>query len=526
MAALVNADFRFYDPFSLYGPAGYRPTLSGELAGMWNSFGGGGANVHVFPLEVGPPLIGTNGQSFRLINSGSAGVSRTLNKTLPANFARVIGGCYVQAEVSDFTVGHGWTFSDGVTDQVSIRINVSTGTVSVVRGGLNGTVIATSAESVTDGSVHSVVWDITFHNTAGAFKVLLDGAVLANLNLSSQNTRVSANNFFNVFKVANAGTSDGIFAPLQHLFLWCYLSSSTTDVAPNTSPIIDTQDVINDSSVQFTVGAETLGEAYSATTTTDAPGANQLVLRKVTAKATGTLNSVSIVPAATSATAKFKAVFYADSAGSSGALTATGTEVVGCTNGATLTMSFAVGQAIAEGVDYWIGYITDTSVAIRRVDTTTVGQKKANTYASGAPNPAGVMTTGQATWEIFGNVTGVSSANFSALNVNPPLGDRSFTTSSTALHEDLFGVNAPGSTPQVIYDVAVAVNLAKTDAGSRTIDVRMASGASASSGSAPGQSPAVTYQWAVSNFALDPDTGDGWAPANLVSSKIGYRIAS
>jgi len=64
---------------------------------------------------------------------------------------------------------------------------------------------------------------------------------------------------------------------------------------------------------------------------------------------------VAIVPGATSGTAKFKAVAYADSAGAPGSLLSSGTEVVGCTSGSTLTGALITPQSLTAGTPCWIG---------------------------------------------------------------------------------------------------------------------------------------------------------------------------
>jgi len=75
-----------------------------------------------------------------------------------------------------------------------------------------------------------------------------------------------------------------------------------------------------------------------------------------------------LVSSATSGTAKFKAVVYADSAGAPGSLLSSGTEVVGCTSGSTLTGALITPQSLTAGTPCWIGFITDTSVVLQQAD--------------------------------------------------------------------------------------------------------------------------------------------------------------
>ncbi len=130
-------------------------------------------------------------------------------------------------------------------------------------------------------------------------------------------------------------------------------------------------------------------------------------------------------PGATSETAKFKAVAYADSTGAPGSLLSSGTEVVGCTSGSTLTGALVTPQSLTAGTPCWIGFITDTSVILQQADSGTSGYKASNTYASGAPGTAPAMTGGQASWLLYGNVSGITGHNWLELDNNPALGDLS-----------------------------------------------------------------------------------------------------
>jgi len=282
----------------------------------------------------------------------------------------------------------------------------------------------------------------------------------------------------------------------------------------------------NDGNVVWPAGITAAG-VYSVTGTTNAPGANQLFLVKITPAVACTLNSVSIIPRATSAGAKYRGVAYADSSGAPGSLLTSGTEVVGATSGTTITGVLTTPQSLVAGTSYWIGYITDTSVVLAQVDATTnLGRKIANTYTSGAPGSAGAMTTGQATWQIWGNCTG-AAVNWASEALNPPLGTVAAQIhSATVAQEDLYTFPALVTTPSTIYGVAIKAFVAKSDSGARTVSLNMKSGSSDSTGSSAGQAMSTTNQWQRSFFDVDPATGVAWTRAGLNAASSGVSVAS
>ncbi len=225
-------------------------------------------------------------------------------------------------------------------------------------------------------------------------------------------------------------------------------------------------------------------------------------------------------------TTKFKAVAYADSAGAPGSLLSSGTEVVGCTSGSTLTGALITPQSLTAGTPCWIGFITDTSVVLQQADAGTAGSKASNTYTGGAPGTAPAMTGGQASWLLYGNVSGITAHNWLELANNPALGDLSYVYSDTVNDEDLFTFGALSVTPDTIYTVAVKGNIRREAGGSPTLDFRTKSGGTTSSGGTTGIGPGATYEWRGSFFPLDPNTGVAWTASGLNAATSGMKIAS
>lgn len=516
-------DYEFIDGFDKYGPIGtVLFTTSGTfptiMSGEWTT------NTSTSNGQIQGALGGTGGCLQLNSNSGSGG--QRFVKTVPNNFAEFIGGMAVQQNtIANTTMLMG--FHDSGTPQFSLCLE-SDGTIGARRGTESGTLIAKSTQTLSPNTTFYIEWDIVIHNSAGVIKVWLNG-VLTSLNLTSQNTRGgTANNYANQMSVSASAGNSSVIVKYDHLYQRGYLATGSGDTPLLTNPLVETQFPTSDSSVQFTASAGVIGQDYSITGSTNAPGANKLYLRRFAPTVNCTIQSVSQLPQTTSATAKFKAVIYADSGGNpNGAPLSSGNEVTGVTANTLMTGTLVTPQALTGGTFYHIGFICDTSITLTQVDTVNLnGEVASNTYGSGAPTTP-TMTGGQVPWIIFGNVTGPAS-NYSQVGnefSNPPLSDLSFNSDSTVNHEDLFGFPAlpSGSLPT---SVAVKGWIEKSDAGARTMDLRTKSSTTDSAGSNAGFSPSTSYQWFGSYFDTDPNGSIAWTKAAVDAATSGYKIAS
>src|SRR5215467_5869845 len=210
--------------------------------------------------------LSSTGNAF---NMGSAGTS--LTKTLPGNYARLIGGLRFSSTLAQIV---GVQFLDSAANQAAISIN-NTGTISVRNGIYNGgTILGTSTTTITANSVHYLEFDITFSNT-GAYQVWLDGvSILSGSGDTTATTNNSVSGF--TFNVLSGGgwTVDDLY-----LF-------DTTGTVNNavllTSPRIETQFPTGDAAVQFAIGASTLGSSVSRGGIAYSGVANDLYLRPYT----------------------------------------------------------------------------------------------------------------------------------------------------------------------------------------------------------------------------------------------------
>lgn len=533
----------FIDGFDKYGPTGENDPSPTTLVMQteWTSFTAP-AGTSLGALAVLTIVDGLSATGYAIqIAAGNGGNGSMLYRSLPGNYSRLIGGIRVNIP----TIGNSnieIMFLDGVgnsTTQAAIVINTS-GKIEVRAGGNNTlnlpvTILATSTASISSGVSHYIEWDITFHNSSGAYQVWLDGASVIGPTTGADTCGATTNNYANVFALCSTGSLQ-ILSKWDDLYLFDN-TGSTNNAVLLTNPRIETRYPSSDSQTQWTnngnvlipVGIKQTGVS-TGTLSTNAPGANQLTLMTITPAVTCTLQSIGLYPSAASATAKFKAVLYADSTGSPGSLTATGTEVTGCTTNTPLTLPFASGQSLTASTSYWIGFITDTSIALNQYDsTTTIGQKKTNTYTSGAPNPAGTMTSNQVNWVIWGNATGTTT-NWESVACDPACGsgparDNSSIQSSTVGQEDLYAFPALTTSADTIYTVAVKANMKRANSGARTVDLRIKSGSTDSGGSNTALTPSTSYSWMTSYFDTDPNTGTGWTSSAVNNAVAGPKIA-
>jgi len=497
----------FMEGFDKYG--GINTNLTSVLAilqaGDWTAAAG-------TPNIVAPLSATGNALSY-------VGQNSSVTKTLSASYGRLIGGFRFS---SNLTPTLGLQFYDGGTAQSAINVNTS-GNI-VVRNGLfgSGTILSTSTATVSANSTHYLEFDISFGNAA-SYQVWLDGVSI--LGPSTGDTTATANNTANgfAFIIGIASTPSVI---LDDIYIFD-TTGSTNNAVLLTSPRVETTFPASDSAVQFALGAGILGSNAARVTTTTAPAAGSLVLRRFTSSVACTINSITVMPGATSGTANYRGCIYADSGGTApGTLMSSGTQVTGVTSGTAVTLPLTTPQTLAAGSQYWIGFINDTSVALQQTDAGLLGYRAANTYASGAPGTAPAMTAGQASYLLWGNLTGISGANYNEVNQQPPPGAYSYVFDATVNHEDLYTFGALSATPGAVHAVAVKAYCQRSDSGAKTVSMRMKSGSTDSGGSATGQTPATTYGWLTSYFPTDPNTSAAWTGANLNAATAGFKVDS
>jgi len=420
---------------------------------------------------------------------------------------------------SPLSFNGGLSFLDVGTAQASITIN-STGTFSVRNGGLAGTALGTSSATVTANTTHYLEWDITLSNT-GSFQLWLDGVSILS---GSGDTTGTANNYANQLQLALVSGGNTIIYDDLYLF---DATGSTNNAVLNTSPRIETQFPSSDGAVQSAVGAAVVGSTLSRASVTGNVLVNTLYLRPVTPAVNCTISSIGfLVGANGNPSINFRPVIYTNSGSAAGTLLSAGSTIVGATAGTYVICPLTTPQALVAGTTYWIGIMVDVAQTnfLTGTDANNNGVRATSTFASGAPGTAPAMTTGQPSWLFFGVVSGAS--NFYSVQQNPPQGQYSYVYDATVGHEDLYNFPALTSTAPIVYAVAVKGNIAKSDAGAKTMSLRTKSGATDNAGSAGAMAPGTSYAWMTSLSPTDPATGAAWTLAALNAAQAGVRIES
>jgi hypothetical protein len=117
-----------------------------------------------------------------------------------------------------------------------------------------------------------------------------------------------------------------------------------------------------------------------------------------------------------------------------------------------------------------------------------------------------------------------TNANFYEVGLNPTSGNLSYLFDATVGHEDLYTYPSFVVPPLTIYGVAVKANVAKSDAGAKTVSVRLKSGITDSPGSVSSFAPAASYGWMTSLFPNDPATGAAWTVSALNAAQAGIKV--
>ncbi len=493
----------FIEGFDKYGPPAVSATrLADLLAGEWN----------VVSIASSGIVGSLTAYGYSMFIAGNASLTKSFG-----NKSRLIVGVRCQpilaAQVQYIA------FGDSGTTQCSIAIN-SSGNIVLHNGTTSGSTIATSAVTISSNSTHYLEADITFGNSA-AYNIYLDGVSILS---GTGDTTTTANNTANSVAFGAVVTNSGWSIDDIYIF---DTTGSFCNAVLNTNPVVDTQLPTVDHAVQFAPTSTVIGQAESYTGgAAISTGANTIYLVPITPSENLTLNSVSLMPAASNGAAKYRSVLYTGASVPTGAPVATGSEVVGATSGTELSLPFGSGQALTSGTKYWVGYFTDTAVNVVKADTHASGYTASFTYAATGPTTPS-MSSGQNTRQMWGVCTG-AAASYPTVGLTDANGvgavDENYLTDSTVGHEDLYGFPNLNITPTGVYVVAIKAFMRDTDSGARTVTMQAKSVATDTASTA--FTPATTYGWASGYYETDPNTSAAWAGAAVNAGFYGYAIAT
>jgi hypothetical protein len=377
--------------------------------------------------------------------------------------------------------------------------------------------IATTTSSINANSVHYLEFDVTIGSSA-SYNIYLDGVSILSGTGNTKGT--SLNNYVNQFAFQGGNSGGFIFDDL-YIF---NTSGLTNNSVLLTNPRIETQFPISDNQRQFSNNGNVLGEVYSYPPPGYYPtiGANTMVFRKFTPVVNMTINSISFVPNVTSV-ARVKAFLYTDNSGVPGTLITSGSEISGSFSGVTTSILSSSENLIA-ATPYWLGFITDVGFQCVVADLNIQGYTASYTYGS-IPSTAPTVTSGQPSWQIWGNCNGITQ-NWVVTSNNPPLDNFGYISSNTPGNEDLYNFPNLSTHPTAIYTVSVKGYLKLSDTGNRSVDLRMKSSSTDSAGSNAGQIPGTAFGWFESFFDTDPATGIAWTESGINNAISGVKVAT
>jgi hypothetical protein len=158
-------------------------------------------------------------------------------------------------------------------------------------------------------------------------------------------------------------------------------------------------------------GGDTMQVGYPITILADSmdprPG-NGIFLVPIVPTGSMLVQSISFVPASTSATIKFHGVVYSDVNGAPYELLGTGDQVSGISAATTATSVFNNGVSVISNTTYWFGIAHDEAFNMTTgVESNYHGANSINTYSNGPPNPI-TATVDQPVWQMWGNLLGAS----------------------------------------------------------------------------------------------------------------------
>lgn len=434
----------------------YNEVFNGEWEGNLGQ-------VLVFDDPIGSPY----GQCVRF--------NGDISRALPTTYERVVGGVCMSLRAS---IAQGMQVQLGTSATgLSLQWNVD-GNFYLRRGADTSTIIATGTGSVFPlalNSTHFISWDATLKSVGGRVKIWIDGELV--IDYSGDTTATTDGISFVLLYSYNSRNR------FDHFYMDCYLTGGGSELPFLTNPVVYTDNPESDSSANFTIGTTILGDPdiLDNNLSTQTSGNNITRLRRVQAKASGNLDAIWIMPWASSTTVKAKAALYADSSGTPGALLGSSTEVTGFTAQTAKGIPFSVKPAVVAGTWYWIAFRTDISVnMLLRRASGGGGQQYTATYANAFLNPAASLSV-SAEILMFGVISGQTS-RADTLDVPNFATQFSYTYSATVGQEDLFNPPAVPGTPTGIHHVSVKVFGLRSDAGPRTVDLEIKSGAVTSAG--------------------------------------------
>lgn len=500
MAWLVGDSFDFY-------------TNINDANGVWDTAQSGGISTTT-RFGVGQSLVAINSVSgdYCIKTIGTNEVTHHLCVAFQQSVA-----------LSGSTSGFYLRLCDGGLIQMSIIFR-SDGAI-VFTQGAGGTVTAIYSNAFAYNIWAQFEFEIVINGTTGSVAVRKNGNTVNDFFLSGINTRGgSTNNYANKLVV---GWAAGNAVPLNVInaqrlddLLWF----STSGAAPNTwVGDIRAVQLMPASDAVKTMQTFPAAIAMSNPSVTSAGDAATVIrYTPFVATVSGTITSV-VVRLVGSPSGNLKLALF-DNTGLSGGVAAPGNLIsspaaitgLGLLN--TITLPTPIN--IINGQTVWIGVAHDAALNVG-INNSPNGYTANSTYAAFPATNPGSLISGGVNMNLTLN-TSPSNANNVAETTQD--GDTSYVYSSNPGDADLYNLADLPSTPASIIGVVSKAAVRKSDAGTRTAQFQLKSGATTSL-----TTPAVlgsSYGYLSRVDTVDPNTGAAWTAAAVNALQIGPVVAS
>ena len=487
----------FGDGFDLYSSGG------DAINGYWDSGTTVGFSL-VSGRFTGSQAIQQNSSTVWLVKS--SGVNDAVHHLVVA-FRQT-------SAISGSTLGTYLQLLDGTTGQCCIVFR-GDGAILLTSGTPGGTTLATYTSAFpVSNTWYAFEFEIVINNTTGSFAVRKNGNTSNDFSATSLNTRPGSNSYANKLQVGqNAAVAGQQFDDL-------FWRSDASSVAWMGDIRCYTRMPASDQSVQFSRAPTTVGQTFTSSATSNI-SVGVARYTPFTPAYDGTVGSV-ILTLAAGYTGNMKCSMFASSGTAPTTVLGSATAISNPVSGSN-TFTFGTPVAVADGVQYWVGFDSDTNVTNGWQNTTgTPGATSTTSYAL-FPVASPVVTTGQTMSLCTINITVTS--NCSVVNEAQQDAATSYVYSSTPGQSDLYGISSIASTPVSTIAVTTRSYAIKSDAGTRTMNTALKSGATTVN------SPTFVlttsnWTWIWRTDITDPATGSPWTAVAVNTAQIGVTVVA
>ena len=377
--------------------------------------------------------------------------------------------------------------------------------------------MATYTGAITATSTwYAFEFEVVINNTTGSFAVRKNGNSVNDFSATGLNTRpTSTNNYANKITLSNYNASN----PYQQIDDFYWQSGAATGVWLGDIRCY-TRMPASDQSVTFSKSFTSFVQTPFTSGTTLANSTTFTRYLPFTAAYDGTVSTGSFTMAA-GYTGNLKVSVFASNGSAPTTVITSATTINNPATGLN-TITFGTPFSISKGIQYWLGFCTDTSSGTFNVPSGTPGFISSTAYASfpvANPGSAGTGSAPVSSWTIA-----ISNSNC-LVNEAQQDGLTSYVFDSNPGDADWYGLAGTAGTPASVIATTIRGYMTKGDAGTRVAEIQLQSGATTVA-TAPSVLTTSGWQWAWRTDVVDPNTGAAWAPSSVNVALIGPVVTA